>query len=373
MITCQICGKEYKSNQPLSKHITSFHNISKQLYYDNYLKSSNEGFCKVCNKPTHFQDITKGYTSYCCKSCQVKAQGNGKKINHADMWNIRHQHIIDYEKANNCTHIKTLINKYNYNVHIVIKALKIPVIKESKMYQYIDNKYLSSIDNYITEIKEKEKDKDKNWNNSNKSKQTVSDKNIQFEKDNNCTQIKTLIQKYGQGWKALQLPTIARNHNAHFISNDYLPMIEQYTSEYHASNKEKYIYDEISKIYTGKILHNTKRVISPNELDIYIPDLKLAIEFNGLFWHSTKHNIDKDYHLNKSIACRNLNIRLIHVYEFENIEEQVNKIISLINGLDLFNKNDFNKNNLESNIPDSEIIYKDENYTIYGPGPLWTT
>ena len=96
MITCQICGKEYKSIQPLSKHITSFHNMSKQLYYDKYMKQLNEGICPVCNRPTNFYGMNRGYNTYCCKSCQVKAQGNGKKINHVDMWNIRHQHIIDF-------------------------------------------------------------------------------------------------------------------------------------------------------------------------------------------------------------------------------------------------------------------------------------
>lgn len=34
MIRCQICDKYYKSMQPLSKHITQVHQISKQDYYN---------------------------------------------------------------------------------------------------------------------------------------------------------------------------------------------------------------------------------------------------------------------------------------------------------------------------------------------------
>lgn len=37
-----------------------------------------------------------------------------------------------------------------------------------------------------------------------------------------------------------------------------------------------------------KILRNVRNVITPKELDIYLPDKKVAIEFNGNFWHSVE-------------------------------------------------------------------------------------
>lgn len=109
--------------------------------------------------------------------------------------------------------------------------------------------------------------------------------------------------------------------------------------------------------------------ISPYELDIYIPDLSIAIEVNGNYWHSVEEGCSKDYHLMKSLLCREKDIRLIHIYEFEDIEEQKQLLKNLILGIDNYPKNDFNKNNLIENIPKPEIIYKDR-YTIYGAGPL---
>jgi hypothetical protein len=35
------------------------------------------------------------------------------------------------------------------------------------------------------------------------------------------------------------------------------------------------------------------------EIDIYLPELKLGFEFNGLYWHSNKFK-EKNYHLNKT-------------------------------------------------------------------------
>lgn len=52
------------------------------------------------------------------------------------------------------------------------------------------------------------------------------------------------------------------------------------------------------------------------ELDIYIPDYKVAIECNGTYWHSSVF-LSKDYHYKKYLACKELGIRLIQVWEYE--------------------------------------------------------
>ena len=69
--------------------------------------------------------------------------------------------------------------------------------------------------------------------------------------------------------------------------------------------------------------------------------------------------------------CRNQNIRLIHIYEFENFDEQKQLLKDLILGQDNYPKNDFNKNNFNNKIPKPKIIYKDDRNTIYGAGKLY--
>lgn len=59
---------------------------------------------------------------------------------------------------------------------------------------------------------------------------------------------------------------------------------------------------------------NNRTVLSGTELDIWIPQYKLAIEFNGLYWHSELFKSDK-YHINKTLRCRELDIDLIHIWE----------------------------------------------------------
>ena len=82
------------------------------------------------------------------------------------------------------------------------------------------------------------------------------------------------------------------------------------------SNKENDLYNFILSIYNGKIIRRDRKILYPLELDIYIPDKNLAIEFNGTYWHSSKYK-DKNYHLNKSKECEDKGIRLIHIWEYE--------------------------------------------------------
>lgn len=95
-------------------------------------------------------------------------------------------------------------------------------------------------------------------------------------------------------------------------SNTYVPDSVKSYDKFSTKNEELIKY--IKSIYEGNLI--TKSVIENQELDIYIPDLKIAIEFNGTFWHSSS-NKDKYYHANKSEACRKVGVDLIHVYEYE--------------------------------------------------------
>lgn len=62
----------------------------------------------------------------------------------------------------------------------------------------------------------------------------------------------------------------------------------------------------------------TKKIISPFELDFYIPDMNLAIELNGNYFHSEMGGSkDKKYHLAKSQMCLEKGINLIHIFEDE--------------------------------------------------------
>lgn len=59
-------------------------------------------------------------------------------------------------------------------------------------------------------------------------------------------------------------------------------------------------------------ISNDRKILSGKELDIYIPSHKLAIECNGVYWHSLK---EPEFHYDKWSSCRDLEIQLLTIWE----------------------------------------------------------
>jgi len=59
-----------------------------------------------------------------------------------------------------------------------------------------------------------------------------------------------------------------------------------------------------------------RSVIGPYELDIHVPPKKIAIEYNGLYFHSALFK-GKNYHSNKTRLCAEVGVNLIHIFEDE--------------------------------------------------------
>ena len=60
-----------------------------------------------------------------------------------------------------------------------------------------------------------------------------------------------------------------------------------------------------------------REILNGKEIDIYIPNLKIGIEYNGLHWHSEALGKDNRYHLDKLNKCNEQGIRLIQIFEDE--------------------------------------------------------
>jgi len=82
-----------------------------------------------------------------------------------------------------------------------------------------------------------------------------------------------------------------------------------------ASKLEKEVADYVKSLEL-RVEENNRTLISPLELDIYIKEYNLAIEFNGTYWHSSRVK-SRWYHQMKVDKCDRLGIRLLPIYEWE--------------------------------------------------------
>ena len=131
--------------------------------------------------------------------------------------------------------------------------------------------------------------------------------------------------------------TIINGNNKYLITENDFTLIKDYCSKTEhngISYGEKEIVEFLKSIYDGEIIENCRTVISPKELDIYIPNKNLAIEFDGIYWHSEQHllcnGITDSYELEKiknlalikTELCEKLGIRLIHILDIDWIENK---------------------------------------------------
>jgi very-short-patch-repair endonuclease len=99
------------------------------------------------------------------------------------------------------------------------------------------------------------------------------------------------------------------------------------------STPQLILYYILSQLFNlDKLMYNTRKIIKPYELDIYIPKYKLAFEYDGKGWHQNNEN-----DIIKNGLCDINNIKLIRLKE--NNRNYIGDVkCQLISNLDIINK-----------------------------------
>lgn len=121
------------------------------------------------------------------------------------------------------------------------------------------------------------------------------------------------------------IEVICTKHNAvcktkpNWLLNGYNPC----SKCNHMKSKQEQLLADYLKIFTTVDQRN-RVILKPKELDIYLPEKSLAVEYSGMYWHShgteEEERKNKNSHYNKYVNCGNKGIRLITIYESEWLE-----------------------------------------------------
>lgn len=82
------------------------------------------------------------------------------------------------------------------------------------------------------------------------------------------------------------------------------------------SRVEQEIQKFITSVYDGWIIHKDRTIVKPKELDIVLPDLGIAIEINGTYWHR-EDKVGKLYHKQKTESVEDFGYQLIHIKDYD--------------------------------------------------------
>lgn len=349
MIKCKLCNKDFETQILFSSHLRSKHKVKYKEYYDMFFKTESEGKCLTCGNDTKF-DRNK-YRDYCSVSCMrrspiiqektratsVKRHG-GVGLESASIkekavktnltrYGVKNPYSIDRVKKN--AHSKeaqqkyksTMLCRYGVVSPAQIEENKQKLIESAHTAEANKKRMLSTkktnLDRYGVELNLQRPD----------VKQSIKENRILRQQEfctlNDCTSLSDLIAKYGSGWcqSSLEVEYLI-DKNVKYIKNSEISKIENYASTNIKSHAEEQLFNYIKEIYSRNVVSRSRKIIAPYELDIYIPEKKVAIEYNGIYWHSVNAGTDKNYHLMKTQLCEAQGIKLIHIFQNEWIEHE---------------------------------------------------
>lgn len=148
--------------------------------------------------------------------------------------------------------------------------------------------------------------------NFNKHHKNIQDFNLEFIRENFIEDCKFKIQEFEDYFGI----------NSRVVVNCFkkrLGILEQNNDSYidqGYSKEEKELFEWIPA--KNKVC-NVRSIINPLELDMYLPDYKLAIEYDGIYYHSEQFK-PEGYHIFKTSECEKQGIQLLHIFEIEDID-----------------------------------------------------
>ena len=301
MYICKICGKECQ-NKGMGSHITRIHHITVKEYYDTYMKQPNEEFCNICGKEVTFHKLGIGYSKYCVNCAkQLGLQAIWDKYGGSPAKNTNIQ-----EKMR-----ATCKERYGTDNVFASEYGKLK-IKEAILEKY-GVEYYSQSDDFHNKVDFKQIGK-KTYSH------IINDIN-NYAEEHNLILLTELQDLYGNGWKKYYNPPIIKYKNQRLVDKSYIEKAKIY-SEFKQKYKsrsycEQEIVDYIKSIYNGEIITNSRSIIKPYELDIYLPNVTVAIEENDTFWHSnnpfSRINDYNKYHRDKQELCNKQGITLLYI------------------------------------------------------------
>ena len=344
-----ICGRQFAGYVGLSKHLPQAHpGITNKEYYDKFLKKPGEGVCALCGNPTKFSDrLNRGYYTHCSQKCtandkkvDTKRRATKKELygsetfnNHAKTTETKIQRYGDANYANGDQIRKTKLERYGIQGYNNPEKRKV-----TKLEKYGASNYVNAEKCAQTKL---ERYGSRTYNNSAKMQETKILKYgipafVNPVKAMETVKTKT-IAKYAK-WTAGQCEILDYNSPTFHCrclkcGNEFDILINTgfyrlfrfgigwctncNPAEPSRSKEEMSLYDYIVSIAGDtEIRHSDRETVPGSEIDIYLPEKHIAIEFDGLYWHNEK-NKNNDYHLNKTEKCADVGIKLVHVFEDE--------------------------------------------------------
>lgn len=278
-----------------------------------------------CGNALKFIKFSRGYRIYCSKKCATASKSRLEKFKKTCLKNFQFDHPSKVPRIKERKKITCLSN------YQVDNPSKSPIIKKRKEETSLEK---FKVKHSVLSNKVIQKSKDTLKRNYNvefplQSKQICEGavntlKETYFKKFKKKIEDRYLCNFDEKDYKKYNSTKyfkfeftclICETKFKDYISNGKLPRCPKCFPKSGCSLPEKEIANWLKNL--GIIVEEHPDIISPLEIDIYLPCYKIGIEHNGLYWHSQQLGKNKKYHLNKTNLCKEKEVTLLHIFENE--------------------------------------------------------
>jgi len=332
-LICPICSLHtpYSSQGSLYRyHVMGEHNISETDYYRLHVATDPNCHLCACGKEKHYISLSQGYTLFCNPKCSYRKAHCLEKKRKTSLERYGNANYVNTEKR-----VKTRRRRYGPKMEKISEKIlatkqerygdahfnNIQQTRKTKLMRY-GNEF------YLNEKQQKETNLERYGVSSPLHDPTIYQKTqktryqrvfakmisqIDTSKYKVLSFLRGVIQirclKCGKDSTFSRKPLEYRLAHHMELCYGCLPKDQK------VSSLEKEMVGEIKQLFEVCILTNV-RIKNIKELDVLFPDQKIALEMNGLYYHSDQFK-RPEYHLIKSQECEKIGIRLLHIFEDE--------------------------------------------------------
>lgn len=277
---CKICGFEQSDLKRFSDHLRSAHQLSSEQYTVQELHGGVKPSCVECGGIVRY--VSFSFKKYCKDHARLAMKEGGSIGGQAEAWNKGKNKDTDERIALQSIKMTGEGNPFYGRQHTsdslrkmsLSKTLETTSIEERILQRSGEFTLVTPIEDYIS-----------------RQRQYLLFSCVKCGE----VQPKTL-QAFERG---------SRCYKCHPVGK---------------SNWELSVYDYVKSLSPDAV-SGDKKVISPKEIDVYVPSRKFGIECHGLYWHSEvgkpEEEFDKNSHANKCSLAQDAGVDLLQLFEDE--------------------------------------------------------
>lgn len=296
-LSCKICHNVYSTMRELATHIQMTHELETKQYAIDYLYNGSAPTCKLCGLEPRY--VSLSFKEYCKTHAKEAMKKGGMKGGVAEAWNRGKTKENDERILRQANEMKGENNHFYGKRHAEETKTHISSVKKLGKETVTERLNRRSKEFIFPEF---------NYASYGSRQEKIKCVCVVC----NTEQEKSLTQ--------LERGSLCRKCFPFMMSKDEIEV-------------GNYIENDLGI----QIARNDRKLIAPKELDIFIEHQNLAIEYNGLYWHSEAgcEAFDKNAHQLKTDACKEHGIKLFQIFsdEWFNKNELVKSMIRYKLGL----------------------------------------